>query len=128
MKTLELKNTSYIYLEQSFREWLNIIGYAETTVNSWPNHVREFLHYLEQHNVNQITQVTPHRTYNFINYIKNRKSKITGTGLSTNSINKIKLPIKTSASMIKLPLLMWGLRGQTPPQHVRVQGPKTKSL
>ena len=100
MKTLELKNTSYIYLEQSFREWLNIIGYAETTVNSWPNHVREFLHYLEQHNVNQITQVTPHRTYNFINYIKNRKSKITGTGLSTNSINKIINSINAFAKYI----------------------------
>ena len=73
MKTLTLKNTSYIYLEQSFRDWLNIIGYAERTVNSWPDHVREFLHYLEQHHVNSITQVTPQRTYNFITYIKNRK-------------------------------------------------------
>lgn len=89
MKTLPLKNPSFIYLEQSFREWLNIIGYAERTVNSWPVHVREFLHYLEAHNVTQLTQVTSQRTYQFINYIKNRKSLITGTGLSTNSINKI---------------------------------------
>ena len=89
MKTLTLKNTSFIYLEQSFREWLNIIGYAEATINAWPTHVREFLHYLEAHNVNSIIQVTPQRTYNFITYIKNRKSKVTGTGLSTNSINKI---------------------------------------
>lgn len=89
MKNLTLNNTSYAYLEQSFKEWLNIIGYAETTVNSWPVHVREFLHYLEQHNVNSITQVTPQRTYNFVHYIKHRKSGVTGTGLSTSSINKI---------------------------------------
>lgn len=89
MKNLELKNTSYIYLEQSFKEWLNIIGYSENTVNSWPIHVREFFYYLEQHNVNSILQVTPQRTYHFITYIKSRKSLRTGTGLSTHSINKI---------------------------------------
>jgi len=89
MKNLELKNTSYQYLEQSFKEWLNIIGYAENTVNSWPIHVREFLYYLEQHNVNSILQVTPQRTYNFLHYIKHRPSPRTETGLSTHSINKI---------------------------------------
>lgn len=89
MKQLELKNTSFIYLENSFKEWLNIIGYSETTVNTWPVHVREFLYYLEQHHVTQIVQVTPQRTYQFINYIKSRKSSKTGTGLSIHSINKI---------------------------------------
>lgn len=100
MKTLELKNTSYIYLEQSFKEWLNIIGYSENTVNSWPVHVREFLHYLEQHNIPSILQVTPQRTYHFINYIKNRKSPKTGTGLSTHSINKIINSINAFAKYI----------------------------
>lgn len=100
MKTLPLKNTSFIYLEQSFREWLSIIGYAEKTVNTWPNHVREFLHYLEQHNVQQITQVTPQKTYQFINYIKNRKGLSTGTGLSVYSINKIINSINAFAKYI----------------------------
>lgn len=100
MKSLELKNTSYIYLEQSFKEWLNIIGYSENTVNSWPVHVREFLYYLEQNNVTSIIQVTPQRTYHFINYIKSRKSPRTGTGLSTHSINKIINSINTFAKYI----------------------------
>lgn len=100
MKSLELKNTSYIYLEQSFKEWLNIIGYSENTVKSWPVHVREFLYYLEQNNVTSIIQVTPQRTYHFINYIKSRKSPRTGTGLSTHSINKIINSINTFAKYI----------------------------
>ena len=100
MKHLELKNTSYIYLEQSFKEWLTIIGYSENTVNTWPIHVREFFHYLEEHHVNSITQVTPQRTYNFINYIKNRKSAQTGTGLSTHSVNKIINSINAFAKYI----------------------------
>lgn len=100
MKNLELKNTSYQYLEQSFKEWLNIIGYSENTVNSWPVHVREFLHYLEQHNVTGIQQVTPQRTYNFLHYIKHRKSDRTGTALSTHSINKIINSINAFAKYI----------------------------
>ena len=100
MKHLELKNTSYIYLENSFKEWLTIIGYSENTVNSWPIHVREFFYYLEEHKVNSIIQVTPQRTYNFINYIKNRKSTQTGTGLSTHSVNKIINSINAFAKYI----------------------------
>lgn len=100
MKNLELKNTSYIYLEQSFKEWLNIIGYAENTVNTWPVHVREFLYYLEQHNVSNIQQVTPQRTYHFLHYIKHRKSDRTGTALSTHSVNKIINSINAFAKYI----------------------------
>lgn len=100
MKHLTLKNTSYIYLENSFKEWLTIIGYSEKTVNAWPIHVREFFYYLEQHQVNSIIQVTPQRTYNFINYIKNRKSAQTGTGLSTSTVNGIISSINAFARYI----------------------------
>lgn len=100
MKTLELKNTSFIYLEKSFGEWLSIIGYSENTVSTWPVHLREFLYYLEQQNITQITQVTPQRTYRFIQQLKHRKSPKTGTGLSTHSINKIINSINAFAKYI----------------------------
>lgn len=100
MKHLQLKNTSFIYLEQSFKEWLEIIGYSETTTNSWPIHVREFLYYLQEKNITQINQVTAKRTYDFITYIKTRKSARTGTGLSTSSINKIINAVNTFAKYI----------------------------
>lgn len=65
-----------------------------------PIHVREFLHYLEQHQVTQINQVTAQRTYHFINYIKGRKSVVTGTALSTSSINKIINAVNSFAKYI----------------------------
>jgi integrase/recombinase XerD len=102
MKNLELKNTSYHYLEQSFKEWLTIIGYSDNTINTWPVHVREFLYYLEQHNVQQIQQVTSQRTYNFLHHIKHRKSNRTGTALSTHSINKIINSINAFAKYINI--------------------------
>lgn len=100
MKTLTLTNPSYIYLEHSFKEWLAIIGYSANTVNTWPNHLREFLYYLEQQHITQITQVTPQRTYRFIQQLQTRKSLKTGTGLSSHSINKIINAINAFAKYI----------------------------
>ena len=54
MKKLLLKNESFQYIEKSFREWLDILGYAESTVYNLPNHIRELFYYLEQNNINNI--------------------------------------------------------------------------
>ena len=47
MKKLILKNESFQYLQQSFKEWLDVLGYAESTVYNLPNHIRELFYYLE---------------------------------------------------------------------------------
>ncbi|MCX2765158.1 hypothetical protein OQJ66_20420, partial [Aquimarina muelleri] len=57
MKKLILKNESYQYVEKSFREWLDILGYAPSTVYKLPNHIRELFYYLEQNNIDHITQL-----------------------------------------------------------------------
>lgn len=81
-------------------EWLNIMGYAEKTVKSAPIHVREFFHYLEQQHITQLTQVTSGKTYQFISYVKKRKSLVTGTALSASSINKIICAVNLFAKYI----------------------------
>ena len=88
MKQLTLRNPHYQYLEKSFREWLDVLGYADPTVRSLPVHVREFLHYLEKHQIQSITQVTPQRTYRYLNYLQTRKNVRTGAGLSSSHLNK----------------------------------------
>lgn len=89
MKHLVLESTHYRYLEKSYTEWLNTLGYAETTTASLPVHVREFLHYLEKKNIQNITQVQPRILYNFIDYVSQRKHQTQNTLLSHYSINKI---------------------------------------
>lgn len=42
-----LKGVTFRFIEQSFREWLDIQGFAETTVYNLPTHIRELLHHLE---------------------------------------------------------------------------------
>lgn len=97
MKHLTLENLHYKYLLKSFAEWLDILGYAERTVETLPVHVREFLYYLESRNVNHITKVTAQRVYNFVHHLKTRKNQTTGAGLSSSTINKTLLGISLFA-------------------------------
>jgi Site-specific recombinase XerD len=90
MKSLILQSSHYRYLEKAYREYLQILGYAEPTVKKWPEHIREFLHYLESIHVEHITSVTVHHVNDFTTYIKRRRShRKNGSALSANHINTI---------------------------------------
>ncbi|MEL7147297.1 MAG: tyrosine-type recombinase/integrase [Bacteroidota bacterium] len=92
MKKLALSNPSFRYLESSFAEWLDIQGYAKSTVYNLPIHVRELLHYLEQQGVNHIKQLTPdsYRENILAHYekLKERSNQRTDGAISTAHLNK----------------------------------------
>ncbi len=54
MKQLRLETAHYRYLEAGFKEWLDIQGYAESTVNSLPIHIHELLHWQEKQGYTEI--------------------------------------------------------------------------
>jgi integrase/recombinase XerD len=90
MLSLEIKSTHYNYLLKSYQEYLQVLGYATVTVQSWPIHVREFLHYIENKNIQSIAAIESSHINDFIHYIKQRTNRRTkGTALSSSSINKI---------------------------------------
>jgi integrase/recombinase XerD len=89
MKSLPIQSRHYNYLLQSYKEYLQVTGYAETTWQSWPVHVREFLHYTESKNIQHITAIETNHINDFIQHIKRRKNKTTDGALSSSSINKI---------------------------------------
>lgn len=101
MRHLEIKSAQYTFLLQNFKQWLDIIGYAETTVNSLPDHVQELLHFLEQKNITQITQVKARHISDFCNYLKGRKNQTQGGGLSTSHINKALQAVNTFARYLE---------------------------
>ena len=51
MKKLKLQNESYRLFVANYKEWLDILGYAESTVYYLPNHLQEFFYYLEQNHI-----------------------------------------------------------------------------
>lgn len=88
MKQLPLKSESFQYVEKAFREWLDILGYAPSTVYQLPNYVHEFFNYCEKTGINHIQQL---ETKHFKNHYRNLKSRTNtrrGGGLSNNYLNK----------------------------------------
>ena len=88
MKKLILKNTSYEYLQRSFGEWLDILGFNSMTVKNMPVRIREFLHFLERNNTNHIKNLEQQHYKDYYTHIYTRANQKRGGGLSNNYINQ----------------------------------------
>ncbi len=88
MKKLNLSNASYRYLEESFKEWLDVQGYAASTVYGLPLHVRELLHYLEQQEIKNIKGLKTQHIESYYHKLKERSNDRRGGGLSNAHLNK----------------------------------------
>jgi integrase/recombinase XerD len=89
MKSLIIQSTHYNYLLKSYKEYLQVTGYAAKTAKAWPIHVQEFLHYVESKNIAHITSIETNHINDFIQHIKQRKNKSRAGALSSSSINSI---------------------------------------
>jgi integrase/recombinase XerD len=88
MKKLSLNNPQYEYVEKSFGEWLDILGYSHHAVYNLPNHVRELLHYLEQNGIHHIKQLEVQNIRDYYQQLKCRANHRRGGGLSNSYLNK----------------------------------------
>jgi len=88
MKKLNLANASYRYLEKSFKEWLSVQGYAESTVYYLPIFVRELCYYLEQEGITHIKSLTAKHIKAHYEKLKERANQKHGGGLSSAYLNK----------------------------------------
>ncbi len=88
MKQLQIKSENFQYIEHSFREWLDILGYAGSTVYQLPTHVREFFYNMEQIGITQITQLETKHFKEYFLQLKSRKNTRRGGGLSNAYLNK----------------------------------------
>jgi integrase/recombinase XerD len=88
MKKLPIKSTSFQYLEISFKEWLDVLGYAPTSVYGMPNNIRELFYYLEQNGIDHITQLEIKHIKEYYNELKTRPNITRGGGLSNAYLNK----------------------------------------
>lgn len=87
MKQLPLTSDNFKYIEQSFSQWLGIVGYAPSTVYKLPIVLREFFHWLEQRNINHIKGIKTEYLKQYYQYTKQRSNTRFDGGLSNASIN-----------------------------------------
>jgi len=89
MKQLPITSPAFRYIEKSFGEWLDMLGYADQTVYSMPIYVRALLHYIEQQGKVEVKNITPHLVKEYYyHHLKNRTNQMYGGALSNNHLNK----------------------------------------
>lgn len=88
MRKLTLKNESFQYIEKSFGEWLDVLGYAPSTVYNLPNHVRELFYFLERSGIDNIAELDNRLIKEHYGNVKLRANDRRGGGLSNASLNK----------------------------------------
>jgi integrase/recombinase XerD len=89
MKLLPLQSPAYKYIERSFKEWLDVLGYADQTVYSMPTCVRGLLHYLEQQGKSEIHHITRDLIKEYYYYhLKVRPNYRRSGALSSSHLNK----------------------------------------
>lgn len=107
MKHLPLENPRHKQLQYGFRDWLELTGYAATSVYAMPNCIREFLYWIEQEQI-QLEKVVPKVVQQYFFYLKHRKkekrtacSASGGGALSTNYLHKHVQAIKKFSLYLK---------------------------
>ncbi len=90
MKRLPVTAPPYQYIEKSFKEWLEALGYSWQGVYYMPIQIRGLLNWLESHNKAQLTDITTESIKEYYyNELKQRKNLMRDAGtLSNKHLNK----------------------------------------
>ena len=94
MKQLKLQNPSYKVVLQSFTEWLDILGYAESTGYYLPNHIQEFFYWLECHGYSEINTITTQTIKEYYKELQLRPNRTRAGSLSKAYLNKHQQALK----------------------------------
>jgi len=87
VKRLILKNQSYKVLVANYKEWLDVLGFAETTVYNFPNYLKEFFYWLEQNHIKSITQINHTTVKNYYKDLSQRPNEKRSGALSKCYLN-----------------------------------------
>lgn len=107
MKSLNLENIKHLQLEKGFKNWLELTGYAATSVYGMPNYIREFLHYLETES-KPLETLEPQDINTYFFHLKHRRKQRRtacpasgGGALSNNYLHKHLQAIKKFSHYLK---------------------------
>jgi len=94
MKKLKLQNEVFKLFVANYKEWLDILGYAESTVYQLPIHLQEFFYYVEQQQIKTLTGITPKTIKEYYKELQQRANERTSGSLSKSYLNKHQQALK----------------------------------
>ncbi|MCH2197110.1 tyrosine-type recombinase/integrase [Kordia sp.] len=101
MKKLKLQNKGYKLLVANYKEWLDILGYAESTVYQLPNHLQEFFYYAECHGHHNLQKLTTQTVKDYYKELQQRSNDRQDGGLSKSYLNKHQQALKKFSEYLK---------------------------
>ena len=101
MKKLPIHSETFQTLLESYKSWLEVLGYAESTVYNLPNHLREFFYYLEKKGQRGISLITNHTIKDYYKNLSGRTNARRGGGLSKAFLNKHQQALKLFQTYLK---------------------------
>ncbi len=101
MKKLPLRNETFIALLDSYRNWLDVLGYARSTVCNLPSHLREFFYFLESNGHCDIQHITTKLISQYYRELSGRGNQRRGGGLSKGYLNKHQQALKKFLEYLK---------------------------
>lgn len=89
MKSQPLQTSSFRYVVQSYKEWLDVLGYSVKTQTGNPAAVQEMLRYFEQKGITRLKDIssTAIKIY-YEQYLKQRPNKSRAGALSNAALNQ----------------------------------------
>lgn len=78
----------------NYKEWLDILGYAESTVYQLPIHLQEFFYYVEKQQIKTLTNITTQTIKNYYQELQQRTNERTSGSLSKSYLNKHQQALK----------------------------------
>jgi site-specific recombinase XerD len=82
-------NPTFTRLTEGFKEWLHIIGYAPSTIDSLPRRAAELLEYAGTQGIYHLSQIQNYHIRAYYEILKIRKSQQTGKLLRNSTLNGI---------------------------------------
>ena len=101
MKKLRLQNDGYRLLLSNYKEWLDILGYAESTIYYLPNHLQEFFYYLERQGISTLNEIHNETIKEYYTELQQRANERTSGGLSSAYLNKHQQALKKFKEYLK---------------------------
>ena len=101
MKKLKLQSETFNTILIDFKSWLDVLGYASTTVYNLPHHLKEFFHYLEKSGHTGIEHITTQIVKDYYDQLSNRSNDRRGGGLSKAFLNKHQQALKKFLDYLK---------------------------
>lgn len=82
-------NSSYKALTQGYAEYLQTLGFADTTVYGFPRFISDFLAWLEQKGIDKISLLTSKMVFDYFADLEREKGQRTKQTFSTAHLNKV---------------------------------------